>query len=470
MIGIVAGRLTRAFQCASFALVAGCFRNTSAPEVSTPASPTPAPVLAAASALARAVVPVHVTYVLRSLRPSLDSLFPARDSLDRAACEVAVGLVCHQYVYRRDTLALRSAGNRLTIDTRLSYRARLGTVGVSRVASCGYAPEPMRRATLTMSTSLYWRKDWRIGARQSSAVATLLDACKVTVLGVDATGSLRNLINGQLNSFATAADTAIPVTADLRPLADSLWRSFIEPTALDTLGTLWLLLEPETIRVTPLVGNGPSIHTAIVLYARPRVVAGAKPRVTMRALPDVALGDAPPGFDVPLTVELPFAELERRAAILLAGETATGSVRVDSVHVRGLGDSIAVDLQVSGAIRGTLTLTSRLRWDNSSRELRLDELQWNLASRGALSRVKATLGAPLVSRAVRRATMGGRLPMGAQLDSARSELLRKLNGTVAPGIALGSSVNPLQILGVSATSTAIVVSARMTGQAGVWIQ
>ncbi len=417
-----------------------------------------------------AIVPVHVTYVLRALRPSLDSLFPARDSLDRAACEVAAGLVCHQYVYRRDSLTMRSSGDRLTIDTRLSYRAKLGTLGVSRVASCGYAPESMRRATLTMSTSLYWRKDWRIGARQSAGVATLLDACKITLLGVDATASLRNLINGQLQTFAAAADTAIPVTADLRPLADSLWRSFIEPTALDTMGTLWLLFEPEAIRVTPLVGNGPSIRTAIVLYARPRVIAGAKPRATMRELPDVALGEAPSDFDVPLTVELPFAELERRAALLLAGETASGSVRVDSVHARGMGDSLAIDLQVSGALRGTLTLASRLRWDDTARELRLDDLQWTLASRGALSRVKATLGAPLVSRAVRRATSGGRVPLGAQLDSARTELLRMLNGTVAPGIALGSSVNPLEILGVRATATAIVVSARLTGRAGVWIQ
>jgi len=417
-----------------------------------------------------AVVPVQVTYVLSALRPSLDSLFPARDSLDRSACTVAVGLVCHQYVYRRDSLQLRSAYDRLSIDTRLWFRAQLGAIGVARVASCGYAPEAMRRASVALSTTLYWRRDWRIGARGSAATATLLDPCLVTALGVNATTTLQNVLNQQLADFAMQADTVIPRVADMRPLADSLWRSFLEPTALDSTNTLWLVLEPEAVRVTPFVGNGPSIRTAIVLYARPRVVAGEKPRMNVRPLPPLSLGSAPANFDVPVSVELPFAELQRRATILLAAETATAGVRVDSVRVRGLGDSVLVELAVSGGLRGALTMAARLRWDGAARELRLDNLDWNLASKGALSRVKATLGAPLVGRAIRRATMGGRVPLGAQLDSIRVEMMRKLNGPMGPGIALGSSVTSLQILGVTANATAIVLTARLTGQAGVWIQ
>lgn len=465
----VARRMHALVACAFGVLaivLASCAKNT------TPASnPTPvslAPTVAAAVGLA--VVPVQVTYVLRSLRPTLDSLFPSRDSLDQAACSAIAGLVCHQYVYRRDSLTLRSDGDRLSISTALSFRAQVGMAGMSRLASCGYQPEAMRRATLAMSTTLFWRRDWRIGVRGTTAVASLLDPCRVTVLGVDATSTLRGVVNRQLADFAAQADTAIPRVADLRPLADSLWRSFLEPTALDSTNTLWLTLEPEAVRVAPFVGNGPSIRTAIVLYARPHVVAGDKPKVVTRKLPELSLGDAPDHFDVPITVELPFADLQRRAAAQLALETATSSVKVDSVHLRGAGDAVTVELQVSGAMRGTLTLNSRLRWDAAARELRLDELEWNLASKGALSRVKATLGAPLVSRAIRRATMGGRVPLGAQLDSTRVELLRKLNGPVGKGNAMGSSVQDIQILSVHATATGILVQARLTGQAGVWIQ
>lgn len=417
-----------------------------------------------------AVVPVRVTYVLRALVPSLDSLFPARDSLTAARCANAVGLVCHQYVYRRDPLRLRGEGNRLFIDTDLSFRAQLGVVGGARVASCGYAPEPMRRSALSMSTALYWRRDWRIGAQDTRLAATLLDPCKVTVLGVDARKSLQGILDRQLITFAAQADSTIPQVADFRPLADSLWRSFLEPTALDSLSSLWLVLDPEAVRVTPFVGSGVNITTTLVLLARPRVVAGSKPLVRPRPLPALALGTAPSEFSVPVTVELPFVEMARRASLQLAEETRHESVKVDSVFVRGVGDTVFVDLAVSGALRGRLGLTSRPRWDAVARELRLDDLDWTLQSRGALSRVKATLAAPLVALAVRRATGGGRLPLGAQLDSARTELLTKLNGTLAPGVVMGSSVREVQITTVSTTATGIVVRARLSGQSGVWIQ
>ncbi len=448
----------------AFALLSACSRNTPVAENPTPATN------AVELTNGMAVIPVRVTYVLRTLRPSLDSLFPVRDSLNAPRCNAVGGLFCHQYVYRRDSLALKASGPNLQIDTRLQYRAQVGVLGSARLAGCGYPPEQMRRALLTMSTSLYWRRDWRIGARESQFQATLVDQCLVTVAGMNATKALKDLVDRQLRDFGAMADTAIPSAGDFRPLADSLWRSFLEPTALDSLGTLWLVLDPEAVRVTPFTGTGPSITTALVLYARPRVVSGSKPAYRTKPLPVVALGEAPPTFSVPVTVELPFAEIARRASTLLSAETATGGVRVDSVKVSGRNDSITVNLDVSGSMRGSLQLVSRLRWDATARELRLDDLDWTLESRGMLSRVKATLGAPLVGRAVRRATMGGRIPLGAQLDSVRTELMRKLNGPVGPKTMMGSSVSQLQIVGVTTTATAVVVSARLTGSAGVWIQ
>lgn len=423
-----------------------------------------------AGATSLAVVPVRVTYVLRALVPPLDSVFPARDSLAAARCANAVGLVCHQYVYRREPFRLRGEGNRLSIEADLSYRARLGVAGGARVASCGYAPQAMRRASLRMTTALYWRRDWRLGAQDTKLSAVLRDPCVVTLFGVDATSTLQALIDRQLAAFAVQADSTIPVVGDFRPLADSLWQSFLEPAPLDSTGTLWLLLEPESVHVTPFEGAGGNLATTLILYARPRVVAGARPPVRRRPLPPLALGQAPPAFVVPVSVELPFDELARRATALLAEETANEKVKVDSVVVRGAGDSVFVDLAVSGALRGRLGMTSRLRWDGTTRELRLDDLAWTLRSQGALARAKATLAAPLVGRAIRRATNGGRISLGAQLDSVRAELLVKLNGPLAPGIMMGSSVHAVQITDVTATARAFVVRALLTGQGGVWVQ
>lgn len=477
------GRIAHAVRVAvgMTALVVGvwsCASKAPAVQTSAPVVAEPAPPVAVArdstTTLAPmptlAVIPVRVTYVLTALRPSLDSLFPARDSLSAPQCQSVAGLVCHQYVYRRDSLQLRATASRLDITTNLSYRAQVGMLGRAGLAGCGYAPEAMRRAALHMTTSLYWRRDWRIGAAATKFDATLTDPCKVTLFGVNATRTLQGLIDKQLSTFASEADSTIPIVADLRPLADSLWRSFLEPTPLDTLNSLWLLLEPEAVRVTPFVGTGQSITTTMVLYARPRVISGSKPSVRARALPVLALGDAPTMFRVPVQVELPFDDVARRTTALLKADPPSGGVRVDSVQVRARGDTALVDLQVSGTMRGRLSMVSRLRWDATARELRLDDLDWTLESRGMLSKMTATLAAPFIGRAIRRATLGGRVPLGAQLDSVRTELLVKLNGPVGPGVVMASSVSTVQILGVSSSATAFVVRAQLDGTSGVWFR
>lgn len=437
-----------------------------APVLSTPVT-TPRATAEAPTALA--VIPVQVTYVLRSLIPALDSVFPVHDSLTQAQCRNLASLVCHQYVYQRDPLDLAANGERFTINTLLRYRARVGVPRVG-IASCGYAPEAMRRATLALNTNLYWRRDWKIGSRGTAFAATLQDQCRVTALNVDATGALRSVVDGQLKLFAAQVDSALPIAADLRPLADSLWKSYLEPTAMDSLNTLWLVLDPEAIRVAPLVGVGPSFKTAIVIYARPRVIAGAKPPTLNKPLPILNLGTSPGGFVIPVQVELPFEEVNRRATALLVTETANTSVRVDSVHVQANGDSVRIALDVNGSLRGRLTLASRLRWDVAARELLLDDLDWSLESRGALARVKATLAAPLIGRAIRKATMGGRVPLGAQLDSVRTQMLQLLNRTVSPGVILGGSISNFQVESVGTTDRAFIVKAKLEGQAGVWIQ
>jgi hypothetical protein len=443
--------------------VAGA-RPVTAPSVvaMADAPPQPAPL---------AVIPVQVTYVLRALTPVLDSLFPARDSLAQAACKSMASLACHQYGYVREPLQLAANGGRFTINTTMRYRARVGVPGAG-IASCGFAPEAMRRASLSLATSLYWRRDWTIGSRETQLGATLLDECRVTALRIDATGALQSVIDGQLRTFSTQVDSAMPSATDMRPLADSLWRSFLEPTALDTLNTLWLVLDPEAIRVAPLNGLGPSFRTSIVVYARPRVIAGAKPANINRPLPPLQLtvGDPPSAFVIPVQVELPFDEVNRRATELLVAETANTNLRVRQVTVRAVGDSVRIGLDVAGALNGVLTLASRLRWDAVTRELRLDDLDWTIDSRGAMTRVKATLAAPLIGRAIRKATMGGRVPLGAQLDSVRTEMLKLLNGAMAPGVIMGGSITSFAVESVGTTDRAFVVRAKLQGQAGIWIQ
>ena len=90
-----------------------------------------------------AIIVLPITISLGKIRSALAAQFPAGDSLSQAQCVALGGAVCHQYVYRRDSLELRMNGDRVDLLARLQYRARVALSGVGGLASCGYAPESM---------------------------------------------------------------------------------------------------------------------------------------------------------------------------------------------------------------------------------------------------------------------------------------------------------------------------------------
>lgn len=417
-----------------------------------------------------AVIALPVTISLDVVRDRLDAAFPITDSLDRARCTALGGAVCHQYVYRREPLRLQMVDDRFSLAAPLRYRGRMALPRLGGVGSCGYAPESMRRAELRFATSLYWRSDWRLGSRSTALAADLQDRCEVTLLGVDATPLMRRMADAQLRDMRHDLDSIIPALVDLGPAADSLWRLLQQPMALDSAGGAWLTMGPDAVGLAPVSGAAGAIRTAVVMTARPRVVLGARPADGARPLPPLTVAPPASGLRVPVDVRLPFDELGRRATTLLAAESAGSGVRVREVRVWGAGDTAVVRLELDGRVDGTLYLVGRLGYDADARVLRLDDLRYTVESASAMTRLKVTLGAPLVRRALDQATAHGRLHVGAQLDSLRGQLTARLNRRLGPGVAVGGGVQDVRVVGLYVTSDAFVVRVVLTGTAQLFVQ
>lgn len=416
------------------------------------------------------MIALPVTISLAAVRSRLDLALPTSDSLDHVRCTALGGAVCHQYVYRREPLRLGMLDDRFSLVAPLRYRGRMALPRVGGVGSCGYAPEPMRHAELHFSTSLYWRTDWRLGARNTTLAAELRDRCEVTVLDVDATPLMRRMADAQLRDMRHELDSIIPALLDLRPAADSLWRLLQRPMALDSAGSVWLAMGPDGVGLAPVTGAAGTIRTAVVLTARPRVVLGARPANGARSLPQLSVAPATSGLRVPVDVALPFDELGRRATALLAAESAGKDVRVREVRVWGAGDTAVVRLELDGRVDGTLYLAGRVRYDAAGRALRLDDLRYTVESTHLMTRLKVTLGAPLVRRALDQATSHGRLDVGAQLDSVRLQLNSQLNRQLAPGLAVGGGISDVRVIGLYVTSNAFVVRVELVGSAQLFMQ
>ena len=453
-----------AFSGAAAALAAGCGGHF---EVPVPVLSAP---VAAPAPSEPATITLPIAIALAKIRTQLDSVFPPADSLDRAKCTAMGGLVCHQYLYRRDSLDLRASGDRISLQTKLRYRAAVGLPAVGGIASCGFPPEAMKRADVRLGTTLYWRSDWRLGARGTAIATTLSDRCEVTLLHVDATSLVKRIIDGQSDELRREIDSLLPSALDLRGAADSLWQVAQQPMALDSASTIWLTLSPETVSLAPLTGSASAISTALVLTAHPRVTVGDKPPVTARPLPSLTLARRSSGIHVPVEVELPFSDLSQKVSALMAGDTAGKGMRVGEVKLWGVGDTAVVMLALEGKVNGSLYLLGRVSYDSTARAVLLNDLRYTLASHDMMSRVKSTLGAGRIKSAIDAATGKGHLAVGEQLDSLKSRLTQELNRELAPGVRLAGSVNNVRFSRMYTTQTAFVLRVVLDGEAVILVQ
>src|SRR5688500_5139625 len=95
-------------------LLAAC--GSAAPATTTSITPTALP------PSEPAVIALPITITTGAVRAQLERALPSADSLDRARCLALGGVVCHQYVFRRDTLSLQVTGDRVDVLARLRYR------------------------------------------------------------------------------------------------------------------------------------------------------------------------------------------------------------------------------------------------------------------------------------------------------------------------------------------------------------
>ena len=417
-----------------------------------------------------ATITLPIAIALSKVRSQLDSVFPPADSLDRAKCTAMGGLVCHQYLYRRDSLDLKASGDRVTLQTRLRYRASVGLPAVGGIASCGFPPDPMKRAEVRLGTTLYWRSDWRLGSRGTSLATTLDDRCQVTLLHVDATPLVKRILDAQSEDLRREIDSLLPSVLDLHSAADSLWQVAQQPMALDSASTIWLTLSPETVSLAPVIGSTSTISTALVLGARPRVTVGPKPAVNLQPLPSLTLARRSSGIHVPVEIELPFSDLSQKVTTLLAGETAGKGMRVGDVKIWGVGDTAVVKLELEGKVNGSLYLLGRVSYDSTARAVLLSDLRYTLASHDVMSRIKSTVGAGRIKSAIDAATGKGHLAVGEQLDSLKSRLTQELNRELAPGVRLAGNVNDVRFSRMFTTQSAFVLRVVLDGEAVILVQ
>jgi hypothetical protein len=375
----------------------------------------------------------------------------------------------YAYAVQRTPFRLQVDGRTAVLQADLRYRVRAWynpPVLPEISASCDDNDTPPR-ARLTVATTVQLTSGWTLRPRTHAIMAPLSnperDRCKVTFLRVDITDKVMGAAQSALQQRLTTLDARI-AAFDLPDESRRLWTVLSSPLKLTD--SLWLVINPSTVRLGMLRMHGDTLVTTVGLSANPRVIGGPRPDVTPAPMPAPQDSTSrPPVMHLLTEGRLPYDV----ASSILTKELRGTRIRVarerlvlDSLHLIGVGDGrVAVGLAVHGSARGVLYAVGHPAYDTATAELYMPDLEYDVGTRDLLTGTLAWLASGPVEEFLRTRV---RIKLEPTLAEGRELLERNLNRDLAEGVHLRMDVSSGRVLSVRGSPTALLVRAVASGQ------
>ena len=294
------------------------------------------------------------------------------------------------------------------------------------------------------------------------------DRCTVTFLDFDVTDRIvdaaRKFLEGHVDDIDTLA-----AQADLRSSFGGWWRTLQEPIHLTD--SLWLVMQPEAVRRGATRGEGDSVVIDLALRARPAISYGPRPDMRYRELPPLDTGSVAEGLDLLVEAHAEYGAASDFLTQNLGGkeiEREGRTVRLDSLRVFGIGGGrLAVELRVSGDVKGRLYLVGTPVIDRATARISVPDLDFDLATLDVVVAAAAWLRADELRDLLRDEASWPAEPavriMSHWLDEG-------LNRDLSDDLAVRGSVDSVSIVGVRATRSALLVRIGAQGKAQLLVK
>jgi hypothetical protein len=377
----------------------------------------------------------------------------------------------YAYSLRRKPFRVSIEGRTATLAAQFDYQVRAWynpPLLPEISASCGTDDDrPRPRARLAVQTNVELTDDWRLRPRTRAfaepQTRTERDMCMVTALKVDVTDKVLGAARAALQKELSEFDRRL-ASFDLPGEATRMWN--VLSTPLKLTDSLWLAINPATVRIGLLTVRGDTLVTTVGLSANPRVIGGPRPEMVAQPMPPPQDSTArPPVLHLLTEGRMPYdvasAVLSRElrgTRIRVAGRRLT----VDSLRLLGVGDGrVAVGLTVHGPVNGTLYAVGHPVLDTATAELYMPDLTYDVGTRHLLVGTLAWLASGTIEEFLRNRV---RIRMGPVIEEGRQLLERELNRELVEGVTLSAQVRTGRVYGVRAAPHALLARAIVSGQ------
>jgi len=362
----------------------------------------------------------------------------------------------YMYKFRRGPLQFSSAGDQLQIGFTGYYiiaggqrlcsgsgNARTPLSPWSPTCTCGLK-EGERRVNVGFTASLTVSPSYRIVPMIRVQDPKPLDKCTVCFWGQDITPLVMDRLKAQLGEARAGMQDSLS-KLDLRPQFQKLWDLLNSVQPIYTYG--YLQINPEQIRMSNLRVEKDTLKLSFGISARPRLVQ-QRPAQMRTVIPNLSPAPSRRGFSIHADALLNYDSLSqilqtRMYRKRIDAEGTGKHLIVEKVEVYGSNSStLNLKMLFSGSASGTFYLSGKPRYDAAAKELRLENLEYDIRSRNLILTTAEWLFNGRIMRELERYAR-------FNLREYEKDLLQGINSQfnreIKPGITLNGAVQGVGI-------------------------
>ncbi|MCC6373865.1 MAG: DUF4403 family protein [Moraxellaceae bacterium] len=273
------------------------------------------------------------------------------------------------------------------LDFSIETKTRAGFLNMGGV-SCGVGEE-LPKIEFSLPGKLYWTTTGDLAVQTGQWQLKWLKPCNITAFKFNVEKMVNlPVIREKVQKIVNENINAAFKQVGFKSLLTQVWPAMNEPKLLEK--DVWLLLQPERIGLTDIVGTGRYLKTNLSLTARPQIVTGDKPRVVMPIMPApqrlITSGDS---FYVAFRGDIRLDTANRLLNEQLANkpfDAGGKTVLINSLQLYGSGDKAVLGLRLQQPINAEIFLLGKLVLDANKNEMRLDDIEFELATTSLLAK------------------------------------------------------------------------------------
>ncbi|MHB1328814.1 MAG: DUF4403 family protein [Gemmatimonadales bacterium] len=378
------------------------------------------------------------------------------------------------FAVRRDPFKVSVSGDTFHIATTIHYQGRgwyKPPIAPEVSGSCGIDGQ-RPRARLTISIRPEIDRNWKLVAQPrltylGRATRTERDQCEVTFLKLDVTGRVidaaRNAVRAQLPRVSAKL-----ATLDVRSEIEKVWNEIQKPIRLTD--SVWLLLQPEAVRLSQLAGTRRIVGGTVGISARPKIETGPEPPFALKPLPTLGDADSSTGLNLLVQARFEYSLIGASLTEELAGTTINtpgGTVRLEELAAFGIGNGrLALGVKFGGTTSGLIYFVGTPKYDRATGRVSVPDLDYDASTTPLLVKGLAWLKADEIRDYLRsKATFPSADAMEQLADLAEKGMNRELTD----GIFLNTTLSSTDVIRILPRRDALYLQAHAIGQAALHV-